>query len=75
MCVPVSCGRNLFEGALGSPGFLTNKKNVVTKVIRTGAGVWVVLAHCAAHVGLRLVWETLGRCFPRHDSRALDVCS
>ena len=22
-----------------------------------------------AHVGLRLVWETLGRCFPRDDRR------
>ncbi len=26
-------------------------------------------------VGLRLVWETLGRCFPHDDRRALDVCS
>ncbi len=28
-----------------------------------------------AHVGLRLVWETLGRCFPRDDRRALDAYS
>jgi hypothetical protein len=28
-----------------------------------------------SHVGLRLVWETIGRCFPLDDRRALDVCS
>ncbi len=28
-----------------------------------------------AHVGLRLVWETLGRCFPHDDMRVLDACS
>jgi hypothetical protein len=28
-----------------------------------------------AHVGLLLVWETLGRCFPHDDRRTLDTCS
>jgi hypothetical protein len=28
-----------------------------------------------AHVGLSLVWEMFGRCFPHDDKRALDVCS
>ncbi len=44
-------------------------------VPRTGTGERVVLSHERVHVGLRLVWETLGRCFPRDDRRALDACS